>query len=98
MQRVGDLIPETARRLGLDDELRLARAIATWNAIVAERVPAASGATRLLRIDGFALLIEVDAPIVGQEIRMRGTELLSAFRAAPGGMHASDLRISIRRA
>jgi hypothetical protein len=98
MQRVGDLIPDAARRLGLDEELRLARAIATWNAIVAERVPAAAGATRLVRIDGFALLVEADAPIVGQELRMRSTELLAAFRASPGGLAASELRIGIRRA
>ena len=98
MQRLGDLIPEAARRLGLDDELRLARALATWSAIVAERVPAAAGSTRLLRIDGFALVVEADAPIVGQELRMRSTELLGAFRSAPGGMAATELRIAIRRA
>ena len=34
MERVGDLIPQTARRLGLEEELRLARAVATWAAIV----------------------------------------------------------------
>ena len=98
MQRLGDLIPEAARRLGLDDELRLARAIATWSAIVAERVPAAAGSTRLNRLDGFALVVECDSPIVGQELRMRSTELLAAFRAAPGGLTASVLRIAIRRA
>jgi len=98
MQRVGDLIPEAARRLGLEEELRLARAIATWSAIVAERVPPAAGSTRLLRLDGFALVVEADAPIVAQELRLRSTELLAAFRAAPGGMPASELRIGVRRA
>jgi predicted nucleic acid-binding Zn ribbon protein len=98
MQRVGDLIPEAARRLGLEEELRLARAIATWSAIVAERVPPAAGSTRLLRLDGFALVVEADAPIVAQELRLRSTELLAAFRAAPGGMAASELRIGVRRA
>jgi predicted nucleic acid-binding Zn ribbon protein len=98
MQRVGDLIPEAARRLGLEEELRLARAIATWGAIVAERVPPAAGSTRLLRIDGFALVVEADAPIIAQELRLRSTELLAAFRAAPGGIPASELRIGIRRA
>jgi predicted nucleic acid-binding Zn ribbon protein len=97
MQRLGDLIPETARRLGLDEELRLARAIATWGALVDERVPAAAGATRLVRIEGTALLVEADAPIVGQELRLRSTELLAAFRAAPGGMPATEIRIGIRR-
>ena len=98
MQRLGDLIPDTARRLGLDDELRLARAISTWSAIVAERVPAAATSTRLLRIEGFALVVEADAPIVAQELRLRSTELLAAFRAAPGGMAATELRIGVRRA
>ena len=98
MQRLGDLLPETARRLGLDHELRLARAISTWSAIVAERVPEAAGSTRLLRVDGFALVVEADAPIVAQELRLRSTELLGAFRAAPGGMAAREIRIVIRRA
>jgi Dna[CI] antecedent DciA-like protein len=97
MQRVGELIPEAARHLGLEDELRLARAIATFGAIVAERVPAASGACRLIRLDGFALVVEADAPIVAQELRLRATELLDALAAAPGGLRATELRVRVRR-
>ena len=97
MERLGDLLPDTARRLGLDEEMRLLRAIQTWSALVAERVPAAAGSTRLVRIDGFALVVEADAPIVAQEIRMRSSELLAAFRAAPGGLTASELRVGVRR-
>lgn len=97
MQRLGDLIPEAARRLGLDEELRLARAITTWSAIVAERVPPAAGSTRLLRIDGFALMVEADSPIVAQEVRIRSTELLAAFRSAPGGLASTELRVAVRR-
>ena len=97
MSRIGDLIPEAARRLGLEDELRSARAMTTFAAIVAERAPAASGACRLVRVDGFALLVEADAPIVAQELRLRSRELLDAFRAAPGGLRATELRIRVRR-
>jgi hypothetical protein len=97
MERIGDLIPDAARRLGLEEELRLSRAISTWSALVAERVPAASGAARLIRIDGFALVVEVDAPIVAQELRLRSPELLSAFRSAPGGARATELRVRVRR-
>jgi predicted nucleic acid-binding Zn ribbon protein len=97
MERIGDLIPEAARRLGLEDELRLARAIATWEAIVGERVPGAAGATRLVRLDGTSLVVEADAPIVAQELRLRSPELLAAFRSAPGGAPAADLRIGVRR-
>lgn len=97
MERIGDLIPDAARRLGLEEELRQARAFSTWNALVEERVPAASGACRLIRVDGFALVVEADAPIVAQELRLRSSELLEAFGAAPGGVRATELRIRIRR-
>ena len=98
MTRIGDLIPDAARQLGLEDELRLSRAIATFEALVAERVPAASGACRVVRLVGFALDVEADAPIVAQELRLRGTELLTAFAAAPGGVGVRELRVHVRRA
>jgi Dna[CI] antecedent, DciA len=98
MQRIGDLIPTAAARLGLADELRKARAVSTFDAIVAEHAPAAHGACRALRIDGQALVVEADAPIVAQELRLRSTALVDAFRAAPAGGDVSELRISVRRA
>ena len=97
MERIGTLIPEAARRLGLEEELRFARAMATFAAIVAERAPAASGACRLVRLDGFALVVEADAPIVAQELRLRSPELLAALAAAPGGVRATELRVRVRR-
>jgi hypothetical protein len=60
-------------------------------------VPAASGACRLVAVEGFTLVVEVEAPIVAQELRMRSPELLEAFAAAPGGTRASELRIRVRR-
>jgi hypothetical protein len=97
MERIGNLVPEAARHLGLEDELRLARAITTFEAIVAELVPAAVGSCRLARLDGFAIVVEADAPIVAQELRLRASELLSAFARAPGGLGARELRVAIRR-
>jgi hypothetical protein len=97
MQRIGELIPSAAAHLGLADELRRARAIATFDAIVAEHAPAAHGACRAVRIDDAALVVEADAPIVAQELRLRSTALLDAFRAAPAGGDVAELRISIRR-
>ena len=96
MTRIGDLLPDAARGLGLEDELRLSRAMATFEAIVAERVPAAAGACRVLRLDGFALIVEADAPIVAQELRLRTGELLAAFAASPAGLGARELRIHVR--
>jgi hypothetical protein len=96
MVRLGELMPGAARALGLDDELRLARAMATFDAIVAERVPAAAGSCRVTRIDGGTLEIEADAPIVAQELRLRRPELLGAMAASPGGAGAHDLRVHVR--
>jgi predicted nucleic acid-binding Zn ribbon protein len=96
MERIGDLLPATARRLGLEDELRLARAAATWAAIVSELVPAAVGRTRVLRLAGPTLVVEADLPIVAQELRIRSTELLDSFGSAPGGAKATELRVQVR--
>jgi len=97
MSRIGDLIPEAAARLGLAEELRRARAAATFDAIVAERVPAAHGACRATGIDGATLLVEADAPIVAQELRLHETALADAFRTAPAGAPVTAIRVSIRR-
>jgi hypothetical protein len=96
MTRIGELLPDAARGLGLEDELRLSRAMATFEAIVAERVPPAAGACRVTRLDGFALIVEADAPIVAQELRLRATELLAAFAASPAGIGARELRVHVR--
>jgi Dna[CI] antecedent, DciA len=98
MTRIGDLLPDAARGLGLEEELRLSRAMATFEAIVAERVPAAAGACRVLRLDGFELVVEADAPIVAQELRLRSAELLEAFAASPAGVGARALRVHVRPA
>jgi predicted nucleic acid-binding Zn ribbon protein len=92
--RIGDLLPATARRFGLEDQLRLARAIATWDALVAERVPPAVGACRLVALEPDTVVVEADEPIVAAELRMRATELLAAFSAAPGGTPARFLRLA----
>jgi predicted nucleic acid-binding Zn ribbon protein len=92
-QRLGDLLPDAARQLGLEDELRLARAISTWEALVAERVPPAAGACRLVRLEPDAVVVAADEPIVAAELRMRAVELLAAFGAAPGGARVRYLRL-----
>ena len=96
MVRIGDLLPEAARGLGLEDELRLSRAMATFEGLVGERVPAAAGACRVIRIEGFAVIVEADAPIV--ELRLRAPELLAAFAATPAGLGATELRVVVGRA
>jgi predicted nucleic acid-binding Zn ribbon protein len=93
--RVGDLLPDAARALGLEPELRLARAITTWDALVAERVPPAVGSCRLVRLEPDTVVVAATEPIVAAELRMRALELLEAFAAAPGGARARFLRVVI---
>jgi len=97
MVRIGDLLPDAARGLGLEHELRLSRAIATFDQLIGERVPGVAGACRVARVDGPTLVVEADAPIVAQELRLRGPELLAAFVATPAGAGVRDLRIVVAR-
>jgi hypothetical protein len=97
MVRLGDLLPDAARGLGLEDELRLSRAMTTFEHLVAERVPAAAGACRVTLIEGFTVTVEADAPIVAQELRLRAPELLAAFAATPAGFGARELRVVVSR-
>jgi predicted nucleic acid-binding Zn ribbon protein len=97
MERVGDLLDATARRLGLERELQQARAAGTWEAVVAELVPAAAGASRLVAVEGDILVVDADAPIVAQELRLRSPDLLAAMRAAPGGIPAREVRVRVVR-
>lgn len=81
MERLGDLLPRAAREYGLEDQLDQANAAAAWDRIVADRVPAAVGACRLIGLGQGVATIEIDMPIVAQEIRLRSPELLAALRA-----------------
>jgi hypothetical protein len=94
---VGDLLPDAARELGLEEQLRWAAAGTAWEAVVARLVPGAAGASRPVRVEGAStLLVEALAPIVGQELRIRAEELLEAFGDAPGGIRAARLRVVVR--
>jgi hypothetical protein len=83
--------------MGLSEELTLARLMATWNVVVAEHLPGASGGSRVAALDGRTLVIEADHPLIGQEIRLREPDLVSALRATPGRPVVDRLRIRIGR-
>ncbi len=96
MRRLADLLPDLAGSLGLEEELRLSRAMASWERLLAEHVPAASGSSSLLAVRPPALIVSADSPIVAQELHLRSDELLSSFAGAPGGSRLLELRISLR--
>ncbi len=82
MERLADLLPRAAREYGLEDQLDQAHAAVAWDRIVADRVPEAAGACRLVSLRQGVATVEVDMPIVAQEIRLRSPELTAALRAA----------------
>jgi hypothetical protein len=98
VRRVGDLLPEAARALGLEEQLRWARAALAWNRLVQSRVPAAAGGSRPVRLerDG-TLVVEASAPIVGQELLLRADELLAAYAEMADGIRAGSLRVVVGR-
>ncbi len=96
MRRIGDLIPGLANELGLEPELKLATAMASWERVVAEQVPPAAGTSRLLEVAPPALVVSAPDPLTAQELRLRSGILLDAFAAAPGGTRLRELRIVIR--
>ena len=91
--RLGDLLPAVARELGLEAELAMARGAAVWDALVAERVPPAAGACRLVALEPEALVVAAEEPIVAAELRMRAAELLDAFAQATGSPRRRFLRM-----
>jgi hypothetical protein len=96
MQRVGDVLGNVAASLGIEDELRLARQMSVWQRIVEELVPAASGATVLLAVDPPALTVSATSALVGQELRLRQSQLLAAFAQSRDGAHLLELRVVVR--
>jgi hypothetical protein len=96
MKRIGDMLPDVARELGIADELRMARQMAAWERLVSEHVPAATGQSRILSIQPPALVVSAGDPRIGLELRLRQAELLAAFAQSPEGVHLLELRVVVR--
>jgi predicted nucleic acid-binding Zn ribbon protein len=96
MRRLSDVLPGVAAQLGLEAQLREAQAIASWERLVSELVPAAAGASRLLEIRPPQLVVSADDAITAQELRLRSEQLLAAFATTPGGSRLLELRITVR--
>ncbi len=97
VHRLADLLPGIASQLGLDAELRAARAMSSWTRIVEELVPPAAGASRLLEVRPPTLLVSADDAATGQELRLCSADLLEAFATAPGGQRLLALQVVVRR-
>ena len=57
--------------------------MASWERLVEELVPAASGRSELLEVRPPALVVSAADPATAQELRLRSDELLAAFARRP---------------
>jgi hypothetical protein len=96
IQRVGDLLPGLASQLGLTEELRAARAIASWRRGVEELVPVAAGASTLVEVRAPVLVVSATDAATAQELRLQSVALLDAFAHAPGGQRLLELKVVVR--
>jgi hypothetical protein len=94
-QRIGELLPGLASRLGLDEELKAARAMSAWRLVVEEHAPAA-GVSHLIEIRPPALVVSAADAASGQELRLSSATLLEAFAQAPGGARLLELTVVVR--
>jgi predicted nucleic acid-binding Zn ribbon protein len=95
-QRIGELLPGVAARLGLEEELEAARAIASWRRVVEEHAPPAAGSSGLLEIRSPVLIVSAADAASAQELRLCSAALLDAFASAPGGVRLLELRVVLR--
>jgi hypothetical protein len=95
MRRVSDVLPGIAVQLGLDDELRLARAMAAWEQAVAAEAPTAVGGSRLLEVRLPLLIVSASDARMGQELRLRSDALLAAFGRLADEPRARELRVVV---
>ena len=96
-RRIGELLPAIAQQLGLEEELRSARAMASWQRLVEEQVPGATGTSQLLEVRPPSLFVSADDAATAQELRLRSAELLEAFASAPGGRRLRELHVVVRK-
>ncbi len=97
MRRVSDLLPDVAARLGIDAELQAATRARTWELLVAELVPHAAGACRLVDTRPPTLVVSAPDAATAQELRLHSLTLLDAFAANAQGERFTELRVVVSR-
>ena len=98
MRRLSELLPDAVAAMGIGEELATATRGRSWEAIVADLVPAASSRCAMVEVRPPQLIVRADDPATAQELRMHGSAILAAFAAAgPVGTDPpTELRVVVR--
>jgi len=89
------LLPEAARALGFEEELRFARTMGAFSDLLREVAPHLAPDTHLVAIERGRLIVEAQNPVAAQELHLRGAELARAFSERPGGERSLGLTVRI---
>jgi predicted nucleic acid-binding Zn ribbon protein len=93
-RRIDASLGAVARRLGLDDADGLGRLFGNWTEIVG---PAVAGHVQPIRIDSDSLVVEVDHPAWGTQVKALGDELLDRVAERTGLARPRQIEVRIRR-
>jgi hypothetical protein len=89
------LLPEAARALGFEEELRFARTMGAFGDLLREVAPHLAPTSHLVAIERGRLIVEATNPVVAQELHLRGAELARAFSERPGGERSLGLTVRV---
>lgn len=89
------LLPEAARALGFEEELRFARTMGVFGDLLREVAPHLATTCHLVAIERSRLIVEATNPVAAQELHLRGAEIARAFTERPGGERSIGLTVRI---
>lgn len=89
------LLPEAARALGFEEELRFARTMGAFGDLLREVAPHLAPVGHLVAIERGRLIVEAKNPAAAQELHLRGAELARAFSERPGGERSIGITVRI---
>jgi hypothetical protein len=84
-EAVGRLLPEAARALGLEEELRRGQRTTAFRALLVELAPHLAADCSLISVEHGQMIVEASTPAAAQELHLRGREIATAFATWPGG-------------
>lgn len=96
MRRLSEVLPEVVAALGITDELATAGRERSWEAIIADLVPAATGHCEVVSHSSAELVVRASDAATAQELRLHGSAILAALPTDATGARPTDLRVVVR--
>jgi len=95
LEGLAGLLPEAARALGFEEELRFARTMGAFGDLLRDVAPHLATVCSLIAIERSRLIVEATNPAAAQELHLRGAEIARAFSERPGGERSIGITVRI---